>query len=106
VNEQSLRNVNLIYFFNDEFTFTFPVSRRRFFLMTYKGFKDGAGESPSTGLLALSAAMQMCDQVTLYAFGLWGQHARYNSERQSMYHYFHSLYGTFTHPSPINKELN
>lgn len=65
----------------------------RFFLMTYKGFKDGAGESPSTGLLALSAAMQMCDQVTLYAFGLWGQHARYNSERQSMYHYFHSLYG-------------
>jgi len=65
----------------------------RYYLMTYKGFKDGPGESPSTGLLALTAAMQLCDQVTLYAFGLWGQHLRHAAERQSMYHYFHSLYG-------------
>uniref|UniRef100_A0A061RC82 Cmp-n-acetylneuraminate-beta-galactosamide-alpha--sialyltransferase 1 n=1 Tax=Tetraselmis sp. GSL018 TaxID=582737 RepID=A0A061RC82_9CHLO len=65
----------------------------RFYLMAFKGFRDGSGISPSTGLLAILSAMQMCEQVTLYAFGLWRQHSHRAAERQRMYHYFHSLYG-------------
>ena len=36
----------------------------RCYLTAYKGFKDGHGDSPSTGLLALTAALQLCDQAS------------------------------------------
>ena len=38
----------------------------------------------------------------MYAFGLWKQHVGRMAERQSMYHYFHSLYGeAVRHPTHL-----
>lgn len=67
------------------------ISRARAWLLTYN---NTAGDvSPSTGLLAVYVAMQLCERVSVYGFSLvdsrWAADMKDKGKR---YHYFHKFH--------------
>ncbi len=53
------------------------------------------GEAPSTGIITLYLALRLCQQVTVYGYGLYVPpvKTRHLHDKLAWYHYFRGMYG-------------